>query len=117
MTISTKGKKAAKKRKLRVRGRAKATACPRPSKVRRVQVAVQKDVGKPGRKCRSVTKKGGLAKRRWCKHRIYRKARGTSKWSFSLKRKLPRGKYVIHARAVDAGGKKSKVRVLTFRVR
>ena len=115
--ISTKARKAARSRKLRVRGRSSATRCPRPSKVRRVQVAVQKDVGKPGRKCRNLTKTGRLATWRWCRKKIWRKARGTKKWTFAPKRRLARGRYVVSVRAIDAGGRKSGVRRLRLRVR
>jgi hypothetical protein len=115
--ITTKARKASRSRKVRLRGRATATKCPRKAKVRRVQVALQKDVGRRGKWCRPVNRRGRLVKARSCKKHIYRKARRTSKWSFALKRKLPRGRYVALARAIDAGGKKSKVKRLRFRVR
>ena len=107
-------KRSARGRKLRLRGRATATRCPRPAKVRRVQVAVQKLAGK---KCRNLTKTGRLARKGSCKKRIFRKARGTRKWTFAPKRRLARGRYRVLVRAVDAGGRRSKVRRVRLRVR
>jgi uncharacterized delta-60 repeat protein len=43
-------------------------------------------------------RKGGRCPQRWLA------AAGTTKWSFRLKRRLPPGRYVVYARAVDARG-------------
>ena len=43
------------------------------------------------------------AKRRRCP-RLFLKAKGTKKWKFKLKRRLPRGRYVVYSRAVDKLG-------------
>jgi uncharacterized delta-60 repeat protein len=47
---------------------------------------------------RTVKTKNGVCPQRWLS------AKGTAKWRFKLKRKLPPGRYVAFARAVDASG-------------
>jgi hypothetical protein len=49
-------------------------------------------------------KKAG--KRGRCAPAKFLKAKGTTKWTYKLKRRLKRGKYVIYARALDKAGKK-----------
>ena len=95
----------AKKRKLRLRGRATDRGCVATisvaGKVARVEVAVSR---KAKKKCRFVQANGKLTKARSCKKPVFLRAKGTSTWSLSLKRKLPRGKYTIQVRARDAAG-------------
>jgi CSLREA domain-containing protein len=50
-------------------------------------------------------KKGKPNKRGRCKPAKFLRAKGTAKWSFKLKRRLPRGSYVLYSRAVDRAGK------------
>jgi hypothetical protein len=44
-------------------------------------------------------------KRNRCTKRIFLKAKGTTSWTFKLKKKLPKGSYVIFSRAIDKTGK------------
>ena len=39
-----------------------------------------------------------------CAPRTFLKARGAERWTFRLPRRLPRGRYLLVARAVDADG-------------
>jgi hypothetical protein len=110
-----KGKKGAraKKRKLVLHGRAHDDGCA-AGKVARVDVAISR---KAGSKCRFVTRSGKLTSARKCTRRVFVKARGTTSWSLTSKRKLPKGSYTVLVRARDAAGNaqsrltKRKVRV------
>ena len=101
-----KGARAAKssKRKLRLKGTAKDRGCRKggKGKVVRVTVSIAKATGK---KCRYLQANGKLAtKKTSCLRTKYVPAKGTSKWSFTAKRRLPKGKYKVWVRAVDAEG-------------
>jgi hypothetical protein len=104
--------KRVRRHRLRVKGRATATRCPRLAKVARVQVAVQKVAGK---RCRNLTKNG--FKKARCSKRVYLKAKGKSAFRFAPKRRIGRGRYRIYVRAIDASGKRSKVKRVKLRVR
>jgi hypothetical protein len=39
-----------------------------------------------------------------CTKPVWLKAKGTRRWSFRLKRRLPKGRYVVYARAVNRAG-------------
>jgi hypothetical protein len=41
-----------------------------------------------------------------CSKPTFLKAKGTKSWSFKLRRRLPPGRYILYARAVDASGNK-----------
>lgn len=60
------------------------------------------------RACRTLGSNGKLRSRRLvrgrCRTLAFLRARGTTHWSFKLKRKLPPGSYVLYSRAVDRGG-------------
>jgi hypothetical protein len=114
--VATRARTAARARRLRLRGTSKATRCPRPAKVARVQVAVQKVAGRKCRnlrsaKTRKLTRAGRCSKRRWLR------ARGTRTWRFTVTRRLARGRYRVFVRAVDAAGNRSKPRRIRVRVR
>jgi hypothetical protein len=102
-----KGNKGArvKKRKLALHGRASDTGCladiPVAGKVARVDVAISR---KAGKKCRFVARSGKLTPARKCSKAVFLKANGTTSWTLSVKRKLPRGRYTVLARATDAAG-------------
>ena len=115
--IATKRARAsARSRRLRLRGTARGTACPRPTGVRSVQVAVQRVTGKRCRNLRSA--RGRFARRAGkCSRRRFLAARGRSRWSFSVRRRLPTGRYRVHVRAIDAIGQRGKARRITIRVR
>jgi len=104
----------AKKRRLRVRGRASDTGCA-ASAVARVELAIAR---KTGRKCRFVTRSGALTRKRACSRAVFLAAKGTTSWSLAAKRKLPRGTYTIRVRARDAAGNlQARAAKRTVRVR
>jgi hypothetical protein len=69
----------------------------------RVEVAIVRKLR--GRRCRELRANGRFTKARRCRRpRSFLPARGTTRWSFKLARKLPRGRYVVYARAIDNAG-------------
>ncbi len=108
-----KGRKgvSAKRGKLVLHGRASDSGCVAAisvaGKVARVEVAISRAAG---RKCRFVTATGGLTKARSCSKPVWLKTKGTTTWTFTTKRRLPRGTYTIQVRARDvAGNRQAKV--------
>jgi Tol biopolymer transport system component len=79
--------------------------------IRRVKLSVVRRSIVAGRlRCRALTARG-----RWrtyrpagrsCRPRFLLTARGTTKWSLRLKRRLPNGRYVITSRATDNAGQR-----------
>jgi hypothetical protein len=69
-------------------------------KLRRVQVAIARKVGK---RCRHLLPSGRLGRATACTH-VWLNAKGTSTWSFRLRHHLPSGKYLVATRAIDAAG-------------
>jgi hypothetical protein len=67
----------------------------------RVQVSVLK---RAGSRCRRVKPSGRLAGRGSCAAAYRLTASGTGKWAFKPSRRLPAGRYIVRARAVDAAG-------------
>jgi hypothetical protein len=59
---------------------------------------------KGGHKCRNLTSKKRLGRRTSCSKRHWLPVRGTTRWSFRLPKRLPKGRYVIRTRAVDFAG-------------
>jgi hypothetical protein len=83
--------------------------------VARVEVAIAR---KAGRRCRFVTATGGLTSARSCSKPVWLRARGTSRWSLSTKRRLPNGAYAIEVRARDAAGnRQARIATRTLRLR
>jgi hypothetical protein len=70
-------------------------------KLARVEVSVLKRVGS---KCRRVKSSGRLARSGSCAASYRLTATGTKRWSFRPHRRLPAGRYIVRARAVDAAG-------------
>ena len=70
------------------------------SSVSKVEIAIVK--GK-GSSCQSMTSSGSFAKSK-CTAPKFLAAKGTSKWSYKLKKKLKKGSYVVYVRASDDGG-------------
>ena len=83
-----------------LRGRAADRGCGR---IGRVLVAITR-LGS-GRTCRFVTRRGRITAKRACRRPIFLRAGGREAWRLTLARRLPRGRYVAVARAVDAGGR------------
>ena len=92
------------KRKLRLRGTSSDRGCGRNRKgtVRRIRISIAKRTGK---KCLSMRANGKLAKKKTsCKRTRYVSAKGKTKWTLKLKRRLPKGRYQIWVRGIDAAG-------------
>jgi hypothetical protein len=70
-------------------------------KLESVFVAVSRRVGK--NRCQHLLRGGRLGRATACNH-VWLKAKGTKIWSFRLPHNLPRGKYLVATRAVDAAG-------------
>jgi hypothetical protein len=68
--------------------------------VAKVEVAV---VQVKGKTCKSMRSNGSLSKTS-CTAPRYVAARGTSKWSLRIRKTLPKGKYMVYARATDDAG-------------
>jgi hypothetical protein len=86
----------------------KATAAltARKGHVLRVFVSIAKVRGRHG--CRFLNAKKRLERLRNCRRPTLLKARGTRHWRFSIRAHLPRGRYRIVARGVDASFNKEK---------
>jgi prolyl oligopeptidase family protein len=100
-------------RRLTLSGRATDRGCGR---VARVRVAVARRAGH-GR-CRFVTRRGRLGRRRSCRRPSFVSARGRETWRLSLRRRrLPHGRYVAFAVAVDVAGHRGpRGRAVRFRL-
>ena len=88
---------------VKLSGRATERGCGR---VANVSVAVAKVSGK---KCRFLASGNKFAKARSCRKPVFLKAKGTTKWSYSLKAKLGKGRYIVMARATDTAGNRSRL--------
>ena len=98
-------------RRVTLRGRATDRGCGR---VGRVEVAVARRAGK-GR-CRFVTSRGRLTRRRSCRRPRFLEAQGRETWT--LKLRLKPGRYRAVARAVDTGARRGPAGpVKRFRLR
>jgi hypothetical protein len=87
--------------------------------IKRVFVSIGKVFA--GNKCRFLTRKGTLLrKKRSCNRAVLLTAKGGTHWRFSKRARLPRGKYRAVVRAVDRAGNKERPRrrnIIAFRVR
>lgn len=80
---------------------------------RRVEVAIVRQ----GRACREADAIGELWPIKRCdRPAVFVPARGTARWRFALPRRLPPGRYVAHARAVDAAGVAGPATARAFRI-
>lgn len=86
-------------RGVRLRGTAACTS--------RVDVAVARVRG--GR-CRFLGRRGRLGRPRGCGARVWHRARGAARWSFTLRRRLARGSYTVWLRAHGAAPVAFRVR-------
>ena len=93
------------RRATRVAGRARDGACGR---VTRVEVSIGRRVGR-GR-CRFLGPRGRFGRARRCRRPVFTPARGGTKWRFGVRRRLPKGRYIVRARAVDTVGNHETVR-------
>jgi len=70
--------------------------------LRVVRVAVARRLA--NRKCRFLLGDLTFGAQRSCKRTVYITTRGRSKWSFSAKTRLPRGRYTVWVRGIDVFG-------------
>jgi uncharacterized delta-60 repeat protein len=83
----------------------------------KVQIAIQRidsKLLKKSKKCKFVKSTSGSTKsykavKGKCAPTAFLSAKGTTSWSFSLKKSLPPGKYKLFARATGAGGTQSSI--------
>jgi hypothetical protein len=94
----------ASRRGIRLSGRTSDRGCGANGrgKVRKVSVAIARRAA--GGKCRYLTPSGRLAKASSCSKARFRRATGTSRWSVSVNRRLPKGRYVAWAVGRDSAG-------------
>ncbi|MEA2409778.1 MAG: hypothetical protein QOC77_339, partial [Thermoleophilaceae bacterium] len=103
-------------RKLRLSGSVTDRGCKgRKNRIKRTIVSVGRQTGTM---CQNLKPNGGFTKRGSCHSFIYLPARhkGT-KWSFTTKRKLPRGHYRLRVKSVDAAGNHEQLNKRTNSVR
>jgi hypothetical protein len=70
-------------------------------KVKSVDVAISRRVGT---RCQHLRRNGKLGRASSCTTHIWLRAKGSKAWSFRLRHQLPRGKYLVSTRAIDAAG-------------
>ena len=69
-------------------------------RIKRVDVSISRSLGK---RCQLLKPNGRLSRPTACGH-LWLRARGGTRWTFRLHRRLPHGRYVIRTRAVDSAG-------------
>jgi hypothetical protein len=106
------------RRGITLRGTSADTGC--RGRLARLAVAINIAV-RGGRNCRALQASGRFTRPRSCHRTIYLKATGTRTWRFRFAKRVPRGKYTVWVRGVDAAGnieRKSENRNrLRFRIR
>lgn len=100
--------------RLVVSGRGADTGCEPGGHLVKVDVSVAR---RTGRSCRLLTTGGSFTPRTRCDSHVHLVAAGTARWTLRLAHRLPRGRYLLTARAVDAAGNLGSSRARTFRVR
>jgi hypothetical protein len=80
-------------------GRSADRGCGRVS---RVLVAIARESTR--RSCRFLDARGKLGTRRSCLRTTYLRARGRTRWTLRLPARLPRGRYKLWVRGIDAAG-------------
>jgi hypothetical protein len=106
------------RRGLLLRGRSTDSGC--GAKLKKLFVAVN-IATRGGRTCRALRASGRFTTPRSCHRTIYLRATGTKSWRFRFSGRLPRGKYTVWVRGVDAAGnierKQASRNRLRFRIR
>lgn len=93
---------------------ASPTTSKRPGALRRVSVAIAREVSGG---CRFVGSKGTLGRRRSCAKPVFLTAKGTRRWSVELRGAFPKGRYQVNVRARDAAGNREALQTIALRLR
>lgn len=88
---------------LTIRGRSTDAGCGAKKQGRLVQVSVSV-AREVGRRCRHLRQNGTFGPVTSCLRTVYVPAKGTTSWSATRKVRLPKGRYKVFVRAVDAVG-------------
>ena len=65
--------------------------------------AVKVSIGRAiGKRCRFLKANGRFGKLTSCRRTVYLPAKGTTRWTFTKKVRLPRGSYKVYVRGIDA---------------
>jgi S-formylglutathione hydrolase FrmB len=102
VSIISSGRSVLRRARLTVRGKATDRGCGDIRPVAHVELAVFRRQG--GGKCRNLLRSGRLGRRMSCRRPLFLSTRGTSRWRFKAKGRLPSGAYVLRSRAVDRAG-------------
>jgi hypothetical protein len=103
------------RRGLTLRGTAADKACAgRAGRVARVADAVAR---RGGRRCAHLVANGRFTRPRSCTSRAFRPATGTARFSYRVRARLPRGRYLITVEAADRAGNLSKSASRAVRLR
>jgi hypothetical protein len=94
-------------RRLRLSGTASDRGCKGArGRVKQVRVSIARLAGK---RCRLLQANGRFSSHAVsCRKTHYLRARGASKWSFTSRRALPAGRYIVRVRATDAAGNRER---------
>ncbi|MGZ4280425.1 MAG: sialidase family protein [Solirubrobacteraceae bacterium] len=89
--------------RVRLSGRARDRGCGRlgAGRVARERVSIARATGK---RCRFLAPNRRFSAPRSCLRTSYLSARGTTRWSFVVPRRLPKGRYKLWARGIDSAG-------------
>jgi hypothetical protein len=93
-----------------LRGTARDTGCG----VDRVTISVKR---KSGKAYKTLFRKSPLLRKLRHRRQHWLIAHGTTRWSFRLSKRLPRGKYVVRTRAIDFAGNVQQPRIGRLRLR
>ena len=110
----------ASRRRLSLTGTASDRGCRAggAGRVKRVRVAVARLAGK---RCRFLKGKKGFTRPQRCSKRVYVTAKGTTRWRYTFRGRLAKGRYRAYVRGTDATGNGprtlSKAAIKSFRVR
>jgi hypothetical protein len=91
----------------------RGTASDRGCGVDRVELSVAR---KLARGCRLLSRRHRLGRRSSCARRIWLVAKGTTRWSFRLPKRLHPGRYVVRLRAIDFAGNVQQPRRRRLRI-
>ena len=85
-----------------------------PGQVAHVLVSVSRQRGSH---CQQMNGLGRLGHATSCNRLRWQQAKGTTGWSFDIWRRLPKGQYRIHRRAVDSAGNMEKPHLMRLQIR